>query len=178
MKYNSTIRFGHYWFGPLYYVLLHSSKAIGKETAPMTRRPGRASPDPGFGPQIESSSGDAGVYWLLGISVYKNRRGMPRNREGTNLYSMHMQADICTTKQKEDVFHGRKPGQGRHKHAIPLIQLLYRKLCVLELAWNRISVKGQKRRPPSWNVSRVIVEKGHENRISVEKVRCMPQLHI
>jgi hypothetical protein len=34
----------------------------------MTRRPGRASPDPGFGPQIELSSGDAGgLLNLLGV---------------------------------------------------------------------------------------------------------------
>src|SRR5260370_30355806 len=40
--------------------MLHSSKAIGKETATITRRPGRTSPDPGLSSQIELSSSDTG----------------------------------------------------------------------------------------------------------------------
>ena len=49
-------------------LVLHSSKAIGKKTATMTRRPGRASPDPWFGPQVELSSRDTGgLLDFLGI---------------------------------------------------------------------------------------------------------------
>ena len=41
-----------------------------------------------------------------------------------------------------------------------------------------MSVKGQKRRLPSWNDSRVIVEKVRKQRVSVEKVRYISRLHV
>lgn len=46
------------------------------------------------------------------------------------------------------------------------------KMCDLLLSWNSMSVKRRKRRLPSWNDSRVNVEKGREKRVSVEKVQC------
>ena len=49
-------------------LVLHSSKAIGKETTTITRRPGRTPPDPGLSPPIELSGGDAGgLLDLFGI---------------------------------------------------------------------------------------------------------------
>ena len=48
--------------------MLHSSKAIGKETATIPRRPGRTTPHPGFGAQIELSRRDTrGLLDLVGI---------------------------------------------------------------------------------------------------------------
>jgi hypothetical protein len=47
--------------------VLHSLKAITKETPTVTRRLGRASPHPGFGSQIELSGRDTGsLFNLLG----------------------------------------------------------------------------------------------------------------
>ncbi len=49
-------------------LVLHSSKAIGKEATPIARRLGWASPHPGFGSQVKLSSGDArGLCNLRGI---------------------------------------------------------------------------------------------------------------
>jgi len=48
--------------------VLHSSKPVTKETPTVTRGLRRASPDPGLGPQVELSGGDArGLLDLLGI---------------------------------------------------------------------------------------------------------------
>ena len=49
-------------------LVLHSSKAIGKEATTIARRLGWASPHPGFGPQIELSSRDARGLFNLGGS--------------------------------------------------------------------------------------------------------------
>src|SRR5438132_1168417 len=49
-------------------LVLHSSKPVTKETPTVTRGLRRASPDPGLGPQVELSGGDArGLLDLLGI---------------------------------------------------------------------------------------------------------------
>src|SRR6266487_6008833 len=49
-------------------LVLHSSKAIGKEATTIARRLGRPAPHPGFGPQVELSSRDTGgLLDLLGI---------------------------------------------------------------------------------------------------------------
>ncbi len=51
------------------HLVLHSLKAITKETPTVTRRLGRASPHPGFGSQIELSGRDTGgLFNLLGVS--------------------------------------------------------------------------------------------------------------
>ena len=49
-------------------LVLHSSKAIGKEATTIARRLGWASPHPGFGAQIELSSRDARGLFNLGGS--------------------------------------------------------------------------------------------------------------
>ena len=49
-------------------LVLHSSKAIGKEATTIARRLGRPAPHPVFGPQVELSSRDTGgLLDLLGI---------------------------------------------------------------------------------------------------------------
>src|SRR5205809_592522 len=58
-------------------LVLCSLKAVTKETSSVPRRLRRTSPEPGFGPQVELSGGNAGgLLDLLGIGKALPRQGI------------------------------------------------------------------------------------------------------
>src|SRR5260370_11082348 len=92
--------------------MLHSSKPIGKETATITRRPGRTSPDPGLSSQIELSSSDTGgLLDLLRVGEGLPGKGMAAEEAPAAL----LQIEPTWPGGNEDVMDARmllQPGAG------------------------------------------------------------------
>ena len=92
--------------------MLRSLNAIGKEATMIARRLGRTSPDPGFGPQVELSSRDAGgLFNLRGIGkTLSSQRITPEEAPPAFL-----QIEPACSSRNEDVVNARmllQPGAG------------------------------------------------------------------